>query len=141
MASSDLLLRLDNATLEWLDSEGQRSGQTRSELAEALIDEALRMQAHPGIVFRPGPAGRRPALAFGPDIWEFARVVQAVEGTEDETIEKIAEFTFLTPHQASIALRYYQQYRDEIDESIRLRYESSERRRAAWLREQAQLQS
>jgi len=99
------------------------------------------MQAHPGIVFRPGPAGRRPALAAGPDIWEFARVVQAVEGTEDGTTERIAELTFLTPYQASVALRYYTEYRDEIDESIRCRYESSERRRAAWLREQAQLQS
>ncbi|MEX2314936.1 MAG: hypothetical protein WD628_04395 [Thermomicrobiales bacterium] len=141
MASSDLLLRLDNATLEWLDSEGQRSGQTRSELAEALIDEALRMQAHPGIVFRPGPAGRRPALAFGPDIWEFARVVQAVEGTEDETIEKIAEFTFLTPDQARVALGYYVEYRDEIDEWIRLNDEEIERARVAWLRERALLKA
>jgi hypothetical protein len=77
----------------------------------------------------------------GPDIWEFARVVQAVEGTEDETIERIAEFTSLSPHQVGIALRYYNEYRDEIDADIQRRIESSERRRAAWLQAQVQLQS
>jgi hypothetical protein len=141
MASTVLLIHLETSTLERLDTESQRERQTRAALAEIAIEEWLRMQAHPGIVFRPGPAGRRPALAVGPDIWEFARVVQEVEGTEDETIERIAEFTFLTPHQASIALRYYHEYRDEIDEDIRRRAESSERMRAAWLQEQAQLQS
>jgi hypothetical protein len=141
MASNELLIHLDNSTLDRLDTESQRERQTRTALAEVAIEEWLRMQAHPGIVFRPGPAGRRPALAVGPDIWEFARVVQEVEGTEDDTIERIAEFTFLTPHQVDIALRYYHEYRDEIDEDIRRRAESSERARAAWLQEQAQLQS
>ena len=141
MASTDLLIHLETSTLERLDTESQRERQTRAALAEIAIEEWLRMQAHPGIVFRPGPAGRRPALAVGPDIWEFARVVQEVEGTEDDTLERIAEFTFLTTHQASIALRYYHEYRDEIDEDVRRRVESSERRRAAWLQEQAQLQS
>lgn len=141
MSTSDLLLHLDDSTVERLYAESQREGRTSSELAEIAIEEWLRMQAHPGIVFRSGPAGRRAGLAGGPDIWEFARVVQAVEGTEDETLERIAEFTSLRPYQAGIALRYYKEYRDEIDESIRRRIESSERRRAAWLQEQAQLQS
>ena len=140
MANNELSIHLDNLTLDRLDTESQRERQTRTELAETAIKEWLQMQAHPGIVFRPGPAGRRPALAVGPDIWEFARVVQEVEGTEDDTIERIAEFTFLTPHQAGIALRYYHEYRDEIDAEIRRRVESSERRRAAWLQERALLQ-
>ena len=89
------------------------------------------MQAHPGIVFRPGPAGWSPALAAGPDIWEFARVVQAVEGTEDKALERIVEFAFLTLHQANIALRYYKEYHGEIDEWIRLNDEEVERARAA----------
>jgi hypothetical protein len=38
-------------------------GEAKSRTAERLIDEGLRMEDHPGIVFRDGPAGRRAALA------------------------------------------------------------------------------
>jgi hypothetical protein len=40
------------------------------------------MMAHPGIVFKDGPSGRRAALAFGPDVWEDvidAEIAQADE--------------------------------------------------------------
>src|SRR3546814_13155480 len=37
-------------------------------LAERLIDEGLRMDAHPSVTFREGPTGRRPALVGGPEI-------------------------------------------------------------------------
>jgi hypothetical protein len=141
MVSNELRLHLDRTTLQRLDVESQKDHRTPSELAEVAIEEWLRMVEHPGIVFRPGPAGRRPALAVGPDIWEFARVVQDVEGTEDDTLERIAEFTFLTLDQASIALRYYHAYRDEIDEWIRRNDEEAERARSAWIREQALLKA
>jgi hypothetical protein len=58
-------------------------GETRSQLALRLIDEGLRMDAHPGIVFRPGPAGRRPGLMAGPDVWEVARVLREQPPGED----------------------------------------------------------
>jgi hypothetical protein len=45
-------------------------GMSLSSAANRLVDEALRMSEHPGIVFRPGPTGRRAALAAGPDAWE-----------------------------------------------------------------------
>ena len=41
-----------------------------SSIGERQIDEGLRMEAHPGIVFRNGPSGRRAGLAAGPDVWE-----------------------------------------------------------------------
>ena len=40
-----------------------------SSIGERQIDEGLRMEAHPGIVFRNGPSGRRAGLAAGPDVW------------------------------------------------------------------------
>jgi hypothetical protein len=39
-----------------------------SSAANRLVDEALRMNEHPGIVFRAGPTGRRAALAAGPGV-------------------------------------------------------------------------
>ncbi len=63
MSSKHLSVRLEQDTLERLDAESRRTGQSRSQLAKTLLDEGLRMETHPGIVFRSGPAGRRPALA------------------------------------------------------------------------------
>ena len=67
MASRHLSVRLPEDALDHLDAESRRSGASRSELAKTLIEEGLRMREHPGVVFRPGPAGRRAALADGPD--------------------------------------------------------------------------
>ena len=37
-------------------------GMSLSSAANRLVDEALRMNEHPGIVFGPGPTGRRAGL-------------------------------------------------------------------------------
>jgi hypothetical protein len=141
MASSNLLLRLDNSTFERLEAESQRAGQSRSELAETLIEEALRMRAHPGIVFRSGPAGRRPGLACGMDIWEIASVIRAYDGTSDTWVDQVAELTSTPPSRVLDAHRYYIEYRDEIDEWIRRNNEHAERAEDAWRREQSLVNS
>ena len=89
------------------------------------------MERHPGIVFRPGPAGRRAGLMSGPDVWE---VVRAAVGNEN-TREDIAERTGLTPEQVGVALRYYAEYSDEIGAWIRRVDEEAERAEADWRRE------
>jgi hypothetical protein len=48
-------------------------GMSLSSAANRLVDEALPVSEHPGIMFRPGPPGRRAALAGGPDVWEVLR--------------------------------------------------------------------
>lgn len=64
------------ARFERLESLSRPDGLSPIEFAQVFLEEGLRMQAHPGIVCRPGPAIRRPALAGGPDIWEVARVLR-----------------------------------------------------------------
>jgi hypothetical protein len=111
----------------------------RSQLAKALLEEGLRMADHPGIVFRSGPAGRRPALAVGPDVWEVARVFRDVDETGEEAITRTAELSGLTPQEVRTVVRYYAAYRDEIDTWIRMVDEEAERLEDAWQREQALL--
>jgi hypothetical protein len=60
-----------------LDAGVRRRGEAKARTAERLIDEGLRMEDHPGIVFRDGPAGRRAALAGGPDAWEVIETLKA----------------------------------------------------------------
>lgn len=89
------------------------------------------MERHPGIVFRSGPAGRRAGLMSGPDVWEVARAA----GGGENTREHIAEQTGLRAEQVGVALRYYVEYRDEIEAWIRMVDEEAERAEADWRRE------
>ena len=139
MASRHLSVRLNAGAFERLDAESRRSGHSRSELAKTLLDEGLRMRDHPGIVFRPGPMGRRPALADGPDVWEVARVLRDVKVPAEQVIEQTALLTGLSTHQVQTVAKYYAEYRDDIDSWLAELDAHSERAQAAWLREQALL--
>ncbi len=59
MASKRASIRLGDDLVERLDEESRRTGRSRSEVAETLLEEGLRMEAHSGIRFRSGPFGRR----------------------------------------------------------------------------------
>lgn len=76
------------------------------------------MEAHPGVVFRSGPAGRRAALVGGPDVWEVARVLRDVPGADEERIRRTAELTDLPVHAVRAAARYYREFPEEIDRWI-----------------------
>lgn len=139
MPSQHVSLRLDSNTDERLRAAARRRGQPVSELVRRLIDEGLRMDEHPGIVFRPSVTGRRPALADGPQVWMVARVLRGIKGSEEEVIKQTAKLTGVHPHQVRRVARYYAEYRDEIDEFMRRLDEEAERAEDAWLRQQALL--
>jgi Domain of unknown function (DUF5615) len=61
---------MSERTLARLDDRSRRRGEPKSRTAERLIDEGLRMEDHPGIVFRDGPAGSE--LRSLPDAAVFA---------------------------------------------------------------------
>lgn len=135
-ASRHLSVRLNVETLEQLEAQSRQMGQPVSRVVKTLLDEGLRMQQHPGIVFRSGPAGRRPGLAHGPDVWEVARVFREVRGEGRDAVQRTAELTGLTPEQINTVVRYYAAYQDEIDAWIRRVDEEAERAEATWRREQ-----
>lgn len=110
-----LSIRMPDDTREQLEATAEAYGETRSALMQRYIEEGLRMDRHPGIVFRPGPAGRRPGLAGGPDVWEVVRVVRSVETRGDRAIAEAAKWLGLSASQARIAVEYYTDYPAEID--------------------------
>lgn len=48
------------------------------------------MEAHPGIVFRDGPSGRRAGLAAGPDVWEVVGLLRGLSGSVEERVTAAA---------------------------------------------------
>lgn len=111
---------------------------SKSRLAQRYIDEGMRMDEHPGIVFRDGPTGRRAGLAGGPDVWEVMHVVRA-NGGGDRGRRAALEWGGLSDRQIRAAVRYYGDYREEVDERIRRNIEEADEAEAAWRREQAAL--
>ena len=129
-------MRLHEATLARLEAYARRRGETKTRVGERLIEEGLRMEDHPGIVFRDGPAGRRAALAGGPDVWEVIQTLQNTGEKGERAIGATAEWGSLSPAQVRTAVRYYANHRDEVDERIRLNREEADLEYAAWQREQ-----
>jgi hypothetical protein len=73
------------------------------------------VDTHAEIEFREGPAGRRPGLVGGPDIWEVVTVHRSF-GDARAT----AAWLDLSETAIETALRYYDEHREEIDAWIAL---------------------
>src|SRR3954463_10041270 len=108
-------IRMPEETREQLEATAEARGETRSALTQRYIDEGLRMDRHPGIVFRPGPAGRRAGVAGGPDVWEVIRVVRNAPESGESAVAATAEWLELPTRLVEIAVRYYADHREEVD--------------------------
>ena len=137
--SRHLSVRVGEDLFEQLEAQSRSSGQSRSAVAKQLLEEGLRMELHPGIVFRSGPGGRRAGLVGGPDVWEVASALRDADGDDGDSLAEIGERTGLTADQVSAALRYYADYTYEVSDWIRRVEDEAERAEARWRREQALL--
>ncbi len=127
---------MSEPTLARLDSGARRRGEPKARTAERLIEEGLRMEDHPGITFRDGPAGRRAALAAGPDVWEVIDTLRGTGLTGEQAIGATAKWGALTLDQVRAAVSYYGEFRAEIDERIAFNNSEADRLRAGWERAQ-----
>ena len=127
-------IRMSVRTLARLDAGARRRGESKARTAERMIDEGLRMEDHPGVVFRDGPSGRRAALASGPDIWEVIETLRGTELAGEDAIAATAQWGSLTLGQVRLAVRYYGEFREEIDDRIDANRAEAQRQRAAWER-------
>jgi len=115
-------------------------GLSLSSAANRLVDEALRMGEHLGIVFKPGPTGRRAALAAGPDVWEVIRAIRSAKDAEaglsgDELLELVAANTGTPVGSLKTAVRYWACYQTEVDAEIAAADAAEEAAEEAWRRE------
>jgi hypothetical protein len=108
-------------TLDRLDRRARVEGHPRSTLIQRYVAEGIEMDDHAGIVFRTGPAGRRPGLIGGPDVWEVVAVHRSVDN-----IQRSADWLEQTPGAIETALGYYSRQRQEIDGWISRNEEAAE---------------
>jgi hypothetical protein len=114
-------IRFDDSVVNRLASYVSRHpGLTASSVAARLVDEGLRMEEHPGIIFRDGPMGRRATLVGGPDVWEVIRALRSARVAEpalgeDAIMELVADNTGVPLRLLRMALDYWASYPDEVD--------------------------
>jgi len=115
-------------------------GMSLSSAANRLVDEALRVTEHPGIMFRSGPTGRRAGLSGGPDIWEVVRAIMSAHAAEpglrdDDLLRLVSDNTGVAMRLLSTAVRYWAAYPEEINSEIAAAEAAEEAAEQAWLRE------
>jgi uncharacterized protein (DUF433 family) len=124
-------LRLDPETVKRIVRRSDISGEPKTVLAERYLEEGLRMSEHPGIVFRDGPAGRRPGIAgHRLDVWEIVETAREEGGNR----QAVAAYFGIQPGLVSAALEYYGDYRDEIDRWIEQNRSLAEESEQSWRR-------
>jgi hypothetical protein len=120
-------IRVESETLEALRERSAQTGEPIVRLAGRYIDEGMRLDRHPGIVFRNGPAGRRPVVVGGPDVWEVIAAVRSAPERGDGLVSALAGRVGLSEDKIRVAVRYYAEYPDEIDRWIAMVDEEAER--------------
>lgn len=117
---------------ERLKRHATQRAESISGVGERLIDEGLRMAAHPGILFRDGPTGRRGGVVGGPDVWEVVALLRDLRGGVERRVARAAEQLGLTLAQVRAASRYYAEFPDEIDAEIAANADAADRELATW---------
>jgi hypothetical protein len=111
---SPFSIRLSRSTDRFVAEEARRTRRSKSAIVEALTEEAARMRRFPGIGFRGADANRRAWLvAAGLDVWH---VIEAYR--DHGSMERMVAETDLREPAIRLAVAYWEQYPEEIDEAI-----------------------
>jgi uncharacterized protein (DUF433 family) len=128
--------RLPDELLASLGERARDRGESANALAERLLEEGLRRDAHPLIDFWDSVAGRR-AMVLGSRI-EVGQVVDTWLES-NKSVEATAEYFNIPERFIAAALQYYAALQEEVDEYRSRKQEFADREYEAWLREQALL--
>jgi uncharacterized protein (DUF433 family) len=112
--SAPFSMRISKSMEALVEREAERTGRSKGAIVEALADEALRMRLFPGIAFR-GTDWDRRAWVIGTafDVWQIVEAHQDID-----SVERMTEDGSASERQIRLALAYYKQFPEEIDEAI-----------------------
>ncbi|MGV0699995.1 hypothetical protein [Mycolicibacter sinensis] len=118
-----------------------RPGLSASAATNQLVDEALRCQEHPLVVFRDGPAGRRARLIGRPDVWEVARALRSARLSEPDLgpaalVELVSDTSGVDPMLIRAATAYQAAFPAEVDGWIGRAEAEAAKAHDRWVREQ-----
>ena len=119
--------RLDPELKNRLAERAHEEGISETSLVTRLLDEGLKTSAHPGIVYRTGPAGRRAAVAGGPDVWEVVVAMRHTGQRGDARVGATAEQLGVPEHLVRTAVSFAAAHPDEVEAMINRNEAAAER--------------
>lgn len=136
MSTRQFSVRIDGGTYGELERRSHSVAESRNRLVERYIAEGLKRDDHPLIAFRDGALGRRAALAGARlDVWQVIETLRR----HDNSTHATADYLSLPEPTVRAAVRYYADYRAEVDEIAEREQAVAARAEAAWHAEQAVL--
>ncbi|MEK6275822.1 MAG: CopG family transcriptional regulator [Actinomycetota bacterium] len=126
--------RFPDTLLASLQGRANERGESANALAERYLEEGLRRDDHPLIVFREGAAGRRAGLV-GTRL-DVAQVIDTLRES-DNSVDATADYLDIPEQHVRAAVRYYADFRDEVEAWRERSRAVAEREEEAWRREQA----
>jgi uncharacterized protein (DUF433 family) len=108
-------MRLRRSLRDDLEATAARNRRSVADVAQELLEEALRMRQCPGIYFADEASGRTAKIGgTGLGVWEVLR-----DFSNDQNFNRIRKvFPQLSQAQVTAALMYYTRYRDEVQAKI-----------------------
>lgn len=108
--------RVTERAAQQLQTIARTEGRTVSQVLSRFIEEGLRMQRLPGVVFVDGPRGRRAHVAgTGLDVWEIVALSRAYSG---DAARLLKDHPGIARRDLDLADSYARAYPDEIDALI-----------------------
>lgn len=116
MARNDpFTVRLSPRIEARIEQLARASKRSKGAVLEELADEAERARRFAGVAFRGPDWSRRPwVIGSALDIWE---IVQAWQDWGEDGA-KLLKDSGLSERQLNLALAYYREFKDEVDEAI-----------------------
>lgn len=134
--SEHLTVRVSQRLAQEIATMARRRGMAVTTLVRRYLEEGVRTDRFPGIVFVDRAGGRRAALAGRRiDVWQVVETFRA----EDGDVAQTADFLGLRPDQVRTAIAYAADFPEEIEAMIRANRDEGERMQAAEVRQQALL--
>jgi hypothetical protein len=130
-------VRMDDRTHDELQAHARRAQANQSRLVNRYVKEGLRMDAHPAIAFRTTSLGRRTTvLAARPGL----QVIDVIGTWRDDgqDIAATARYLDISEEDVRAVLRYYADYRDEVDRDLKEHVDAQESYRRVLETRQAQ---
>ena len=116
MATPTKTIRLRPKLRADIERIARRTRRSFSEVAQILLEEAIRTRECPGIYFSDEPAGRVAKVAgTGLGVWEVIRDYKAVKGNAKKLERWLPH---LSPAQLKAATVYYAKFPRDIDGEI-----------------------
>ena len=116
MATPTKTIRLRPKLRAEIERIARRTRRSFSEVAQTVLEEAVRTQACPGICFADEPAGRVAKVAgTGLGVWEVIRDYKSLRGNERKLKKWLPH---ISSAQLKAAVLYYAKFRQEIDAEL-----------------------